>query len=94
MFDPGQRPDIRYPTPWSFKVIGDDEAAVRRAVETTLAERLECGAAERPWDLSTSRTSRGGRYVSLLLSLTVVSEDERNALFAGLAGHPAVRIVI
>jgi putative lipoic acid-binding regulatory protein len=94
MFDPTHRPDITYPTPWSFKVICTDEDAVRSAVREVLETCLDPGTGKRAWELGVSRTSSGGSYISLNLSLTVMSEDERNALFAGLSGRPEIRMVI
>ncbi len=94
MFDPSQRPEITYPAPWSFKVIGTDEDDVRRAVKITLAVCLDRNSGERAYELGVSRTSAKGNYVSLELSLTVVSEAERDALFTGLADCPEIRMVI
>ena len=44
--------------------------------------------ADREHDVSFSRTSRTGRYCSLLLVVMVESEDHRNAIFTGLARAP------
>ncbi len=94
MFDPSQRPEISYPAPWSFKVIGTDEDDVRRAVKITLAVCLDQGSGDRAYELGLSRTSGRGSYVSLNLSLVVMSEAERDALFTGLADCPEIRMVI
>lgn len=94
MTDERQKPDITYPCPWSFKVIGTDEEDVRRAVKITLAVCLDPGSGDRPYELGLSRQSRHGNYVSLNLTLEVRSEAERDALFVGLADCPEVRMVI
>jgi putative lipoic acid-binding regulatory protein len=93
-FDPSQRPVITYPAPWSFKVIGTDEEDVRRAVKITLAVCLDPASGDRPYELGLSRTSGKGNYVSLNLTLTVLSEAERDAVFTGLADCPEIRMVI
>ncbi|MBE0567526.1 MAG: DUF493 domain-containing protein [Krumholzibacteria bacterium] len=93
-FDPSQRPEITYPTEWSFKVIGTDEEDLRRAVTITLAVCLDRDSGERPYELALSRTSGRGNYVSLGLTLTVLSEAERDAVFTGLADCPEIRMVI
>jgi putative lipoic acid-binding regulatory protein len=89
-----RQPEIQYPCPWSYKVIGTDEEDVRRAVKITLAVCLDPDSGDRPYELGLSRQSRHGSYVSLNLTLEVRSEAERNALFAGLADCPEVRMVI
>jgi len=94
MPDPGQRPEITYPTAWSFKVIGSDEQDLRRAVKITLAVCLDQNSGDRTYELALSRTSTKGSYVSLNLSLTVLSEAERDAVFTGLADCPEIRMVI
>jgi putative lipoic acid-binding regulatory protein len=88
------RPEIEYPCPWSYKVIGRDEDDVRRAVKVTLEVCLDRGSGDRAWELSRSRTSDKGSYVSLNLSLTVNSEEERDALYAGLKDCPEIVMVI
>ena len=94
MPDPHQRPEITYPTPWSFKVIGSDEQDLRRAVKITLAVCLDQDSGDRAYELGLSRTSTQGSYVSLGLTLTVLSEAERDAVFTGLADCPEIRMVI
>ena len=94
MLDGQQRPEITYPCPWSFKVIGTDEEDVRRAVKITLAVCLDRNSGEREYELGLSRRSGQGNYVSLNLTLEVLSESERDALFSGLADCPEIRMVI
>lgn len=89
----GKKPKITYPCRWGFKVIGLQEEALRRAVPECLAGCLGA-AAVRPWQLDYSRASAQGKYVSLTLNLEVRSEKERDGLFAALAAHPDVRMVI
>ncbi|MCB1184038.1 DUF493 domain-containing protein [bacterium] len=92
--DGGQRPDIEYPCPWDFKVIGTCEESLRGAVRDCLAASLNGDFGDREFELGLSRTSSGGKYVSLCLNLMVMDEPERNAIFASLAGHPEIRMVI
>jgi len=94
MAESRQRPAIEYPCPWSFKVIGMDEEEVRRAVKIMLTVCLDQDSGDRPYELGLSRNSGGGKYVSLNLTVTVNNQAERNALFAGLADCPEIRMVI
>ena len=94
MLEGQQRPEITYPCPWSFKIIGTDEDDVRRAVKITLAVCLDRNSGEREFELGLSRRSGEGNYVSLNLTLEVLSESERDAVFSGLADCPEIRMVI
>ena len=89
-----QKPHIDYPCQWAFKIIGTDEDSMRAAVKDCLAESLNEGTGERPYELGFSRASSEGKYVSLVLDIEVQDEKERNALFKALGDRPEVRIII
>jgi len=78
--------ELAYPCRWSFKVIGEDEYRMRLAVAAVV------GAVD--YDLSLSNTSRTGRWRSLLLTLTVTSDEERHAIGERLHRHDDVRMVL
>ncbi len=80
------RPIIEYPCPWEYKAIGWDEDSMREAIVEIMADRQH--------DVSFSRTSRTGRYCSLLLVVVVESEDHRNAIFRALQSHRHIRMVL
>ena len=89
-----QKPLVEYPCLWGYKVIGPDEEAMRAAVKKCLEECLRDNTGDRGFELGQSRTSKGGKYVSLSLNLTVQDEAERNAVFAALSGRPEILMVI
>jgi putative lipoic acid-binding regulatory protein len=80
------RPVVEYPCRWEYKTIGLDEVLMRAAIAEIMAD-LE-------HELSYSRNSRAGRYCSLLLAVTVESEDHRNAIFTALKRHRDIRLVL
>ncbi len=80
------RPIIDYPCEWEYKAIGWDEDSMREAIVEIMADREH--------EVSFSRTSRTGRYSSLLLVVTVESEDQRNAIFRALQEHRHIRMVL
>jgi putative lipoic acid-binding regulatory protein len=80
------RPLIQYPCRWEYKIIGRDEILMRSAIAEIMADRDH--------ELSFSRSSSGEAYCSLLLALTVDSEDLRNEIFAALQQHEHVRMVL
>jgi putative lipoic acid-binding regulatory protein len=83
---PDRRPQIEYPCVWSYQVIGSDEGLVRSAVAGIVLERIHT--------LELTKTSRTGKYCSLLLEVEVAGEAERLAIFEALAAHEAVSIVL
>ena len=85
-FPENAHPEIRYPTRWKYTVIGSD----REGLEAAIAEVVE----ERSHKVSSSNMSSKGRYFSLTLELTVLSEDERETIFGRLRDHPAVKYVL
>ena len=80
------RPVVEYPCRWEYKAIGMDEALMRAAIAEIMADLQH--------ELSFSRNSSGGRYCSMLLVVTVESEDHRNSIFNALQGHRDIRMVL
>lgn len=79
-------PEISYPCPWQYRLIGEDEAGMRAAVETCV-EPARCV-------FSPGLRSSGGRYLSLQVELIVASEEERLSLYRLLAEQPQIRMVL
>lgn len=80
-FGSEDRPEIDYPCEWSYKLIGREEAALREAVDIIV---------QADYSLVHSRKSTGGKYLSLELSLTVSTEEERLEIGKRLHEHEAV----
>lgn len=80
------KPLIVYPCRWEYKVIGLSEDSMRAAIAEIVAG-LE-------HTLTFSNASREGKYCSLLLAVTVASEEHRNEIFAALQNHPDIRMVL
>ena len=89
-----QKPVVEYPCLWGYKVIGPDEENMRHAVKLCLDECLQENTGDREFELGQSRTSKGGKYVSLSLNLTVNDETERDAIFAALSARTEILMVI
>ena len=82
------RPEIEYPCPWQYRLIGEDEAAMRAALADCLGSDAERCV------LSTGNRSTGGRYLSLQVELIVMNEEERLEMYRRLAEHPAIKMVL
>lgn len=81
-----QKPEIAYPGPWRYTIIGEEEAALRAAVREVV------GGDEH--ELDAARQSRKGNYASMHLKVQVRDEAHRQAVYRGLQEHPAVRLVL
>jgi putative lipoic acid-binding regulatory protein len=82
----GRRAEIDYPCVWQYKVIGTNWQALQAAVAEELGDN--------PYSLSASKKSGAGSYLSMNLEVTVNSDEQRQALYQSLAGHPAVKTVL
>ena len=87
MIDLGEQElQIRYPCSWSYRVVGRDERAVRRAIADVVQERDH--------SVERSNESKTGKYVSLKLTLDVMDADDRTSTFDALRRHPEVELVL
>lgn len=82
----GRKPEIDYPCPWTYRVIGLDEARLRVAVVEIVGDA--------PHSLRSGNTSGGGKYVSMGLEIEVRDEAHRLRIFESLSTHPEIRFVI
>lgn len=82
----GCKPKIDYPCLWEYRVIATDFNQVREVVSNHLGDA--------PYSLTRSNTSSGGKYVSMILELTVYSDYHRLRFYEVLAAHPAVKAVL
>lgn len=80
------RPEISYPTRWSYRIVGTSEDAIRTHVQGFLGDVEH--------ELVLRRRSSGKRYVSLNLSLVVRDEAQRLAIYDQIVSHEAIRFVV
>ena len=80
------QPQIIYPTQWTYKVIGEDEEALREAVIETVASRRH--------DIAFSKTSSGKRYISMTLKVEVEDAEARLGIFEQLKTNESVKFVL
>ena len=80
------RPEISYPTSWTYRIICTEEAPVRAAV-TAIVGGIE-------HTMRNLGASSAGRYQRLELVLVVRDEAHRNAIFTALTRLSEVRFVL
>jgi putative lipoic acid-binding regulatory protein len=79
-------PEIDYPAEWSYKLVGDDEQAIRLAIVEVVGDQAH--------EVTLSRTSSAGKYVSLKVELVVHSHEARRGLANAFNEHPAIKFVL
>lgn len=79
------KPQIDYPTIWEYRIIGKNRQELEEIVKKTFTQ---------DYSLKEGQTSSGGKFVSVVVSTQVASEQERNELFAKLKNHPQVSMVL
>jgi hypothetical protein len=80
-----QKVSIDYPCRWVYKVIGADEATMRAAIAAVIPGGCEIAA---------SRSSAGGKYVSLNVTVQVEDEVGRTSIYEALRKDPSVKVVL
>jgi hypothetical protein len=81
-----EKPQIDYPCPWLFKVIGVDREAVAAAIAEVVGEAEHL--------LTYAHSSSGGKYHSFNLELVVANEAHRDRLYRELSDCAVVRVVL
>jgi putative lipoic acid-binding regulatory protein len=80
-----QKVNIDYPCRWFYTVIGSDEAKMRTAIADVIA-----GA----WEITASRSSATGKYISLNIAVQVENEQRRIAIYEALRKEPSLKMVL
>jgi len=88
MDGPADKPLIQYPTVYSFKVMGLQENDFPEYVRHLFGRLM--GSEVSPDSISEQPSSRG-KYVSVTVSVVLLSEDQRQAIYAAL--HQEKRVL-
>jgi putative lipoic acid-binding regulatory protein len=78
--------DLPYPCRWIYKIIGDDEGALRRAAEEVVQAREH--------SIALSRRSAERSYCCLNVEVLVYDEEDRVTIYEALRRHPAIALVL
>ena len=84
--DAQDKPQIDYPCPWEYRIIGQDAAKLRQAVAAVLGTRQ--------YSIRPSHESSSGKYVSLSVETIVPDEAYRLDTFESLRSHVDIRMVL
>jgi len=81
-----EKPSIKYPCSWVYKVIGMDEEALRKAIDTVIGKTNLL--------ITKSNTSSSGKYISLNVEVLVEDDETRLKHYQHLKNHAAVKVVM
>lgn len=80
------RPMIEYPCEWKFRVLGEAEPRLREVIADVLSDR--------PHEVTAGNVSSGGKYCSVEAAAEVLTEADRDRIFAAMASSEGVRAVV
>jgi len=83
---PPERPEIKYPCDWVYKVIGEDCNLLEEAVISACSPL--------PVKISYSHSSSSGKYHSLNAELEVPTEEVRLKIYEHLQSSPAIKVIL
>ena len=78
--------ELTYPSAWSYKLIGHEKEAMKKAIHDVIVEREH--------KLVHSNVSKTGKYISMNLDLLVHNEDDRNFIYEALKAHQNIKMVL
>ena len=81
-----QKADITYPTPWGYKIIGEDIDDLQEVAQEVLGNKK--------FTHKVGGRSKTGKYITLTIDTIVDSELERNTLFESFSSHSAVKAAL
>lgn len=79
------KPQIIYPTQWEYRVIGRDKEAIKAVIAKIIKKEYE---------LKDGHHSSHGKFISVVVSVEVESEQERDSVFVALRNDEAVNMVL
>lgn len=84
--DKSDKLELNYPCSWTYKLIAGEKEALEQAIHDVISKREH--------NLTHSKNSKGGKYISMSLDLLVHNEDDRNFIYEALKAHQNIKMVL
>jgi putative lipoic acid-binding regulatory protein len=84
--DREEKLELTYPCSWCYKLIANEKEALEEAVSDVIDKREH--------KLTHSKSSKGGKYISMNLDILVHNEDDRNFIYEALKAHQHIKMVL
>ena len=81
-----QKPKIKYPCNWGFKIIGTNKEKLKACIFDIMAHR--------DYTCRDGNISKNGKFVTVNANCEVCSQEERDELFKAFRDHCDVKMVI
>lgn len=76
---------IEYPTLWEYRVIGRDKISLEARISQVI---------KKDFMLKDGQSSSGGKFVSMIVSVKVENQEERDSIFKALQESVEVMMVL
>ena len=77
---------IEYPCRWNYKAVGRDKFALKRDISAAILEY--------DFEITSSKSSRNGKFISLNVDVLVGSDEERREIYSKISSLPSVLQVV
>lgn len=77
---------ITYPCEWNIRVIGETDKLILDTIDSIIKDRT--------YEITPSRKSKAGKYVSFNIKLTLLSEKEKQDIYSKLTNHKNIKFVL
>jgi len=84
--DKEEKLELVYPCSWTYKVIGHEKEALMQAIKDVINEREH--------DITDSKASKTGKYISMNLDMLIHNDDDRTFIFEALKNHQNIKMVL
>lgn len=81
-----EKPEIEYPCEWGYKIIGTDKVKLEACIFEVMGVR--------EYSTKAGNSSSKGKFHTINTACTVVSQEERDAIFKAFQDHCDVKMVI
>lgn len=79
------KPTIQYPILWEYRVIGRNKAELKARIAQVI---------QKDFTLKDGQSSSGGKFVSVVVSMQVQDQEERDSIFKALQESVEVMMVL
>jgi putative lipoic acid-binding regulatory protein len=86
IIDKNHKAKIDYPTTWKYKLIARDRKFIEDIAKVVLKDKK--------YDMSLSNASSKGKFVSMNISVQVISEEERLSFFGQFESDENIKYVL
>ena len=78
--------ELTYPCSWEYKLIASEKEVLKQAVIDVIDAREH--------NLTHSKNSKGGKYISMNLNILVHNEEDRNYIYETLKAHKNLKMLL